>query len=164
MKYLKTHESIYPSEPGYADNLNKIMAQRRKDKKEYAEKRRKEIFDKINSVKVGDIVEEHIVYVYIEEIHSNEEDFYDGNISERIEEYTNYKLQIVKLNDIILDEWTLDEDEALEFGNKFKETDYIPPIVLDDSNPHIIIDGNHRANGLKMVGEKSVEAFVGIKN
>jgi len=163
MKYLKTYESIHPSSPDYGDNFNKIMKARKKESILRTKNRREEIFNKINNFKVGEIISEHIIYSYVQELH-NEEDFVDGDISERIEEYPDYKLQLIKLDDIELDEWELDEELALEYGEKFKNTNYCPPLVIDDSKPHTIIDGNHRGNGLRMVGEEYVKAFVGIKN
>jgi hypothetical protein len=113
----------------------------------------------INNVKIGDILPESTIYQYVQEIHDYEEGFIDGDLGERIEEYSQYKLLNVKLDDIYLDDYYLDEDEALKYGEMFKETNYYPPIVLDKE--YYIIDGNHRANGLKMVGEEYVKAFVG---
>lgn len=113
----------------------------------------------IKNTKVGDVLSEDIIFQYIEQLH-NEEDFIDGDIVDRIEEYEKYELQKIELDDIDLDEFQLDEELAEEFGEIYKKTDYYPPIVIDEN--HRIIDGNHRGDGLKMIGEKYVLAFVGI--
>lgn len=118
------------------------------------------IMDIIKNTKIGEILTEDIIYQYVEQLH-NEEDFIDGDIRDRIEQFTKYKLQIVKLDDIDLYEFMLDEELAEKFAEQYKNTGFYPPIVLEDD--YRIIDGTHRANGLEMIGKEHIKAFVGIK-
>jgi len=39
----------------------------------------------------------------------------------------------------------------------------MPPIVVD-SNTGFIIDGNHRAKGAEIRGDKTIKAYVGYNN
>jgi len=125
------------------------------------------IMNIINNAKIGDILPEDIIYQYVQELH-NYEDFENGDLGERIEEFSTYKLLKIELDNIDLDEFELDQCRAEEFAEKYKETEYYPPIIISNelafNNDYRIIDGNHRANGLKMVGEKYVKAFVGWEN
>lgn len=129
------------------------------------------LFNNINenytndSIKVGDIYHEHDVYNYIEKIHRNEEDFYEGDISKRIERFPNYQVVNVPIDKICMDEYSLDDDIVNDYIDKYNEIGTYPPIVLGyyDSNwGYNIIDGTHRANALKELGFKSIIAFVGL--
>lgn len=86
------------------------------------------------SYKIGDIVDEETVYNYCQKIHHTEEDFWDGNISERIEEYNKYKLCEINISDIDINEWYIDETLVNSYMNKYNENNNYPPIVL--SSPY----------------------------
>jgi hypothetical protein len=133
------------------------------------------ILDKINNAKVGDILPEDIIYQYVEYLvvsgsltQEYGSSFVDGDLGERIEKYIKYKLMELPIDEIDLDEFELDEEVAEEYAEKFEKTKYYPPLVVGAKSPKFgtyrIIDGNHRGNGLKRAGEKTVLAFVGMKN
>lgn len=119
------------------------------------------------NAKVGDILDESEIYQYVQQLHRNEDDFSDGNLGERIEEFSKYQLKEVPIKDINIDEYYLDEDYEEDYIQKFKETDNYPPIVLDGDtkwsyqNKFTIIDGTHRVNALDKLGIKTIKAWVG---
>lgn len=131
-----------------------------------------QIMNIINNTKIGDVLPEDIVYQYVQELHQDD-DFIDGDLGDRIERFSKYRLQKIELSYIDLDEFNLSEEIADEFAERYKETGYYPPIVLeytcrckiacDCEYLYRIIDGNHRANGLKHIGETYILAFVGLK-
>jgi len=122
------------------------------------------------NAKVGDILPESDIYGYIEQLHRTEDDFIEGDLPERIEQFSKYKLMMVPIEKINIDEWELDEDYLEDYQNQFEETRNYPPIVLDGDtsysfdNKFTIIDGNHRVNALDRLGVKLVKAWVGIKS
>ncbi len=61
-------------------------------------------------VHVGEIYPESDIYSYIQKLHRNVEDFYDGNISERIEEFSKYIVADILIDKINMDEYQLDDD------------------------------------------------------
>jgi hypothetical protein len=116
-------------------------------------------------IKIGDVYSESDIYPYIQKLHRNEEDFYEGDIGERIERFPNYVVAKVPINKINMDEYYIDDDYVNEYVDKFKETKSYPPIVLgyyDNNWGYDIIDGTHRANALRKLGLKSIICFVGI--
>lgn len=131
--------------------------------KMFEEYNRKElVINKVLNKKIGDIIDESDIYSYVEALHHTDEDFYDGNLGERIEWYTQYQLKQVALSDLDLDEHYWGESDVEEFKDKFLESGEYPPIVL--AHDYSIIDGTHRANSLEQSGEKFILAFVGIGN
>ncbi len=133
-------------------------------------------FDLATSANIGDILSESHIYDYAQRLHRNEEDFIDGDISERIGEYSKYKLELVNISDINIDEWEIDEDKVLEYEEEYKNRQDYPPIVIGDKDniscmvykngkyvyQHTIIDGTHRVNALYNLGIDKVKAWVGI--
>lgn len=126
---------------------------------EYYKKRVNNIMNTINSAKVGDVLSEDIIYQYVQIIHGND-DFMDGDLGDRIEEYSSYILKEVNISDLNIDEYYRFDDLVDEYSNKYTESGWYPPIVISPDN--ILIDGNHRANALNKLGIKKIKAFVGI--
>lgn len=116
---------------------------------------------------IGDVVPQDYIYNYVEYLHRNEEDFIDGDIGDRIGEFSKYKLMEISIDRINIDEYELDIDDMKEYKKIFKETNDYPPIILDGNtewsfrNNYTIIDGNHRVNALHRLGEKTIKAWVG---
>ena len=127
----------------------------------YKSHRCQRILDTINSAKVGDILPESTIYQYVECIHGND-DFVDGNLGDRIEWYTEYELIEIVPNELNLDEYYLFDELKDEYKDKYTETEYYPPVVISHNN--ILIDGNHRANGLSELGLSTIKAFRGMGN
>lgn len=111
---------------------------------------------------IGDIVDETDIYSYVEALHHTKEDFYEGNLDDRIEWYPQYQLKLISLSDLDLNEHYWGEDDVDDFKNKFLESGKYPPIVL--AHDYSIIDGTHRANSLEQAGERTILGFVGIGN
>lgn len=121
--------------------------------------------DDITNVSIGTILSSDDVYSYCQKLHRNEEDFWDGDIGERIEKFSKYQVVEIPLDKIVTDEYDLDDDKVQEYVDKFKESSNYPPIVLgyyDNRWGYDIIDGNHRANALKELGIVNVKCFVGL--
>ena len=119
----------------------------------------------IMSLSVGDIIDEDIVYTYAQKIHDNYDDFIDGDLGERIERFPKYKVSVIDIDKINTDEYYLDEDKMNDYIEEYKSKKTYPPIILGyyDSNwGYDIIDGNHRANALKIIGLKKIKCLVGI--
>ena len=120
------------------------------------------------NAEIGQILPESDIYEYIKKLHRNEDDFYDGDLGDRIGEFSKYKLMEIDIDKINIDEWELDIDYLKDYKNKFKENNNYPPIVLDGDtdysykNKYTIIDGTHRVNALDRSGIKTVKAWVGI--
>lgn len=129
--------------------------------------RNKERFDSVvNPIlakKIGDIVPEADIYSYADELQPPYSDaFVDGNLGDRIEHYPQYKLSIIPISSLDLDEWGWEESDVDDYEEKFKTSGKYPPIII--AHDYSIIDGTHRANALKQAGEENVLAFVGVGN
>lgn len=117
------------------------------------------------NVTIGDVYSENDIYPYIQKLHRNEDDFYDGDIGDRIEEFPKYKVAEIPIDKINMDEYELDDDYVEEYVEKYEELGTYPPIVLGEYEynwGYNIIDGTHRANALKDAGLKSIICFVGL--
>jgi hypothetical protein len=121
------------------------------------------IFTNTN-VTVGDIYEESEIYSYIQKLHyKRKEDFWVGDLGDRIEKYSYYVVREIPINEIEMDVYQMDEDDLEEYIELFKELQSYPPIVLTkkDYGYYNIIDGTHRANALRELGLTSIVCFVG---
>jgi hypothetical protein len=112
---------------------------------------------------IGDILYEEDVYQYVQSIHDDyESSFVDGDLGDRIEEFEQYELQLVPIDKINIDEFSLDTSKMREYIEEYKKSNDYPPIVLNDE--YVIIDGTHRVNALERLGLKEVKAWVGVSN
>lgn len=129
----------------------------------HSEQRYKEDLDAVMNAKVGDVLNHSVIYQYVEYLTDQagkyEYSFVDGDLAERLEEYNKYVLKELLLDTLDLDEWELDKDIAEEYRLKYLKGKEYPPIVVDAE--YCIIDGIHRANGLKKAGLTKILAFVG---
>ena len=113
------------------------------------------------SAKIGDIQPEDIIYQYVQELH-NYDDFINGDLGERIEEYSSYKLQLIKIDEKLADiEWYIDDDIANSYAEIINETNDYPPIVIGKDMS--IIDGSHRMKAIINSGRENILAWVGRK-
>lgn len=144
-------------------------------KNDYWKGRYEKELDKVLNAKIGDIFQNEVVYMYVEylvthgsQMQDYEDSFGEGDLGERLDNFPRYKFMEIPLDEIDLREFMLDTDVADEYAMKYKETGYYPPLVVEPKdrieNTYRIIDGNQRGNGLKRAGEKTVLAFVGMKN
>lgn len=119
-----------------------------------------------NNVTIGDIYDESDIYTYIQKLHhKRSEDFWEGDLGDRIEKYPYYIVKEIPISDIELDEFYVDEDDVEEYVDMFIKRQSYPPIVIGKKHMgyHSIIDGTHRANALKELGFNSIICFVGTK-
>ena len=108
-------------------------------------------------------VSEEELYMMCEDIHHTPDDFIDGDLAERIEEYSEYELVEIDLDkDVDLDEWNICDETVSEYAEEIKEDISDLPISLI-SHSGSIIDGSHRLNALKKTGRKKTLAYRGIK-
>lgn len=160
MKYLKLYEQFRLFEAKKKNCFDKV-----KNFKQFVnEQKINENYTNTN-IKVGDVYSESDVYPYIQKLHRNEEDFYDGDIGERIERFPKYQVAEIPIDKINMDEYQLDDDYVDDYVEKYKQIGTYPPIVLgyyDNNWGYDIIDGTHRANALKNAGLKSIICFVGL--
>jgi len=110
--------------------------------------------------KIGDTQPEDIIYQYAQELHRNYDDFVDGDLGERIEEFSEYQLVEINIDDIDIEEWEIDEDIVNDYVEEYETNKNYPPIIIGDD--YSIIDGTHRANALDKLGIKRVKAWLGI--
>jgi len=113
------------------------------------------------SFEIGKVYKEDIVYQYVQKIHHTIDDFFDGDLSDRIEKYSYYKLIYIDLSELDLDEFYIDETLVEDYVDEYKHNHDYPPIVYDPEGS--IIDGIHRTNALRELGIKKVKALVGTK-
>ncbi len=107
-------------------------------------------------------VEEYTIYELIKDIHREPEDFYDGDISDRIEEYKYYNLtKDFALKNLDKDEFSVDQDIVDEIKELIEENgiESMPKIVISEDNS--IIDGIHRVNALLQLGYTHIDLYVG---
>lgn len=121
-----------------------------------------------HDAEIGQVLDESDIYNYIYQLHRNEEDFYDGNLGERISQFSEYKLEEIPIDKINIDEWDLDIDYMKDYKKMFRESGDYPPIVLDGDtnysyhNKFTIIDGTHRVNAIDRLKIKTVKSWVGF--
>lgn len=107
------------------------------------------------------IAQEWEVYMMVQQLHYNNEDFYDGDLGKRIEKYEEYKLMYIPIDKIDLEFYT-DEERVEEIQQQIINSNgKYPPIVL--SHKLRLIDGTHRTEALNNLGETRVLSYVGIK-
>ena len=93
--------------------------------------------------------------------HYKPEDFDEGNLIQRIQEYDLYKLEMIPIEKIDPDEWYTDSEQVEDYEIEIKEKPDYPPIIVDKD--YTIIDGTHRAKAIKNLGYKSIKAYVPVK-
>lgn len=110
---------------------------------------------------VGEIVEECDVYMLTKSLHYEQDDFSEGNIGERIEEFLSYELKEIPLSEIEAP-WTYIDDERIEDYEEMDENT-VPPIVLGfyEDGSYMTIDGGHRVTVALKRKQASIKAFVG---
>ena len=92
--------------------------------------------------------------------HHNEEDFQEGDLTERIEEHGPYELKKDVPIKSIISPRAVDEtmvDEYVKLGLQA-----VPPIVV--ASNYEVIDGTHRFEAVKRLGGETIEAYVGVDN
>ena len=112
-----------------------------------------ELEDRLN------LVPNEKVYKMVQKIHRQYDDFIDGDLGERLDEYDWYKLMDVPISKINLDEWDVQDWLVDDYVQNLKNSLNYPPVVL--GSDYSIIDGIHRINALHKLGIETVTAYVG---
>lgn len=110
-------------------------------------------------------IKEHIIYSISEKSHREHDDFVDGDLAERIEEFPFYNLiSDFDIKEIDLNEWNVDNELVSDYTSLISRygIENMPPILISDNNS--IIDGIHRLNSLKELGYSNVPVFQGTHN
>jgi len=110
--------------------------------------------------KIGDIIPPHEILEYITSFHDRDS-FDDTDFYERIMVFEYFKYEYVKLKDLDLTQFYVDERLVEEYSELYELTKTYPPLVI--SEDYDIIDGTHRANALYECGLKKVRCYVGYK-
>ena len=127
------------------------------------------------------------IYNEVQRLHSREEDFYEGNIEQRIDQFREYELQEIPF-ELVYAPYSFDPNMVWDYALQINEYDVMchpdrgdidnadpicditnpyPPIVItnlyapDPSEPdnkrHLIIDGTHRYEAIKLLREATHE-------
>jgi tRNA nucleotidyltransferase/poly(A) polymerase len=127
------------------------------------------------------------IYNEVQRLHSREEDFYEGDIEQRIDQFREYELQEIPF-ELVYAPYSFDPNMVWDYALQINEYDAMchpdrgdidnadpicditnpyPPIVVtnlyapDPSEPenkrHLIIDGTHRYEAIKLLREATHE-------
>lgn len=114
---------------------------------------------------LGDIVDCCKLKRLVSAIHYRKQDIWEGNIFDRIEEFSYYQLRDIPIQ--MIEDYNHYETDA-EMVDDYATRDYqeMPPIILhpdgDDVNQYWLVDGGHRAQACVKRGQTSIKAFIGI--
>ena len=133
-------------------------------KKKSHKDRYEEFINQVNNSKIGDILPNETIYMFVQYLtilsDKYDDSFVDGDLGERLDEYNNYILKEIDVDDLNLNEWNLDDDLVDYYQELYHENKSYPPIVIDEN--YSIIDGTHRANAIKNIRFDKILAFVGL--
>lgn len=107
------------------------------------------------------IVDAGHIHSLAKKIHRNFNDFNEGDITDRIYWFDQYKLVDFPLSKLNLNEWDVDEDLVAEHVAKIMKSQHTMPPVVIDPYTNSIIDGTHRANAYYKLGYKTIPAYIG---
>ena len=94
-------------------------------------------------------------------IHRNDEDFIEGDITERIFQADEYELTTV-CPQFLDQEWDVNEDLVSQYM-EMDPTKCPPVIILKlGQDLYTIIDGSHRIESFKRRGISAIPAFLGV--
>jgi hypothetical protein len=107
------------------------------------------------------IVDSSYIHNLAKSIHHTYNDLGEGDLTDRIYWFNQYKLVDLPISNIKLSEWDLDDDRVTQHMEKIvKSRHTMPPIIFDPIRKSII-DGTHRANAYYNLGYKTIPAYVG---
>ena len=130
---------------------------------------------------LGDIVDCCKLKRLVSAIHYRKQDIWEGNIFDRIEEFSYYQLRDIPIQmiedyqessrkppDLSVGSCQNHYETDAEMVDDYATRDYqeMPPIILhpdgDDVNQYWLVDGGHRAQACVKRGQTSIKAFIGI--
>jgi hypothetical protein len=105
---------------------------------------------------------ESFVYEGVQKTHREIDDFFDGNLGDRIEEFSYYNVvKDFNIKSLDSNEWSICEDMVKDYEKMIDEKGIstMPKIVISEDGS--IIDGIHRVNALLNKRISKVDLFVG---
>lgn len=101
----------------------------------------------------------------VKSFHHNLADFEEGDLIDRIHNYSYWKLVDYDISKLQLDEWYVEEEYVEDYVEETKNNPNYPPVIIDDKSSNIptIVDGTHRLNALNELGHTTVKAYVPYK-
>lgn len=106
-------------------------------------------------------VDSNFIYALAKKIHRNYDDFGEGDLSDRIFWFDQYKLTNLPLSSLDLDEWDVDEDLVADHVAEIMKSKHTMPPIVFDPVENSIVDGIHRANAYAKLGYDTIPAYVG---
>lgn len=103
------------------------------------------------------------IYSMTKQIHRNYDDFGEGDLSDRIYWFDEYKLTELPISKLDLEEWEVDEDLVADHVAEIMKSRHTMPPIVFDPIARSIIDGTHRANAYAKLGYDTIPAYVGSK-
>ena len=95
---------------------------------------------------------------YVRGIHLPREDWYEGDLEERLRRFAYYELRLIELTEHMTEQWSIDEDKSLDYQERPFPA---PPIIFDES-VNEVIDGAHRCHAGWHRGQRAILAYVGV--
>ncbi len=96
-------------------------------------------------------------------IHYRKQDIWEGDVVDRIEEFSYYRLQEIPISSIIdYNHYTTDDEMVSEYATLNYHT--MPPIIIHpgkEAMTYHLVDGGHRAQACLKQGIIMIKAFVG---
>jgi len=117
---------------------------------------------KIYKIAQSNIVSSEYLASEVESFHHTHDDIIEGDLLQRIQQYEFWELVEYNINDLDLNEWTIDDDIVEKYINETKNNSSYPPVIIDNKSYEIptIVDGTHRLNSLNQLGYNIVKAYV----
>ena len=98
------------------------------------------------------------IVAYCREIHSEPEDWLEGDLEQRIDAHKNYRLTSRRLDGLESGRWALDPALSQEFLARRRAGQAFPAIVCTARGR--IIDGEHRCWAAREAGDLEIAAWV----
>jgi len=97
---------------------------------------------------------------WVKENHYKPEDFEEIKLIERIKKYPFYELKMLNIDNLESKEDT-EASRIKKYSGMMNKSDY-PPIICYPNGKNVL-DGNHRLEALREMGDKLIKAWVGTK-
>jgi hypothetical protein len=98
------------------------------------------------------------IVAYCQEMHSEPEDWLEGDLEQRIRAHQSYRLTVRRLDSLEAGRWALDLSLGQEFLNRRRAGSTFPAIVCTARGR--IIDGEHRCWAAREAGDLEIAAWV----
>jgi hypothetical protein len=103
---------------------------------------------------------DHEMIEYVAELHYRPEDVYEGDLRDRIEQFTRYDLQELDTANLHI-EWGINRGLVDDIKDEMIASNFAYPPIVYDPVHNSIIDGTHRFAALQELGKTKVWAYIG---